>query len=354
MEAGELNDRTSAILSSITRQYISRAAPVSSASVVADCGLDISSATIRNEMVALEDAGYIIRPHHAAGSIPSDKGYRFFVENMNYVDLPLEEQRLISHMFHQVEENIEQWLALAVSLLAQRVQNIAIMTSPKPPSCRFKHMELVSLQEHLALTVLVLGGAVVRQQLVNFEHPVTQEELRSIADKTVRNYAGLSASQILKRKTVLSANEQKVTDCIINLMKTEDQRSNEDSYIDGLHYLMNQPEFNTGNRIVSLIGLMEQRKLIEAMMENQFDECGVQVIIGKENRAQSIQNLSVVMSRYGIPDEAIGTIGIVGPTRMHYGRAISTISFMSSMMSKLICDLYGRNEQNNIEKMQNN
>ncbi|MDD3994935.1 MAG: hypothetical protein PHT06_03915, partial [Dehalococcoidales bacterium] len=124
--------------------------------------------------------------------------------------------------------------------------------------------------------------------------------------------------------------------------------------IDGLHYLMNQPEFNTGNRIVSLIGLMEQRKLIEAMMENQFDECGVQVIIGKENRAQSIQNLSVVMSRYGIPDEAIGTIGIVGPTRMHYGRAISTISFMSSMMSKLICDLYGRNEQNNIEKMQNN
>ncbi len=349
-----MNERTAAILSSITRQYISRAMPVSSASVVTDCGLDISSATIRNEMVALENSGYIIRPHHAAGSIPSDKGYRFYVENLNYIDLPLEEQRLISHLFHQVEENLEQWLSLAVTLLSQRVQNIAIMTSPKPPSCRFKHMELVSLQEHLALAVLVLRGAVVRQQLVNFEQPVTQEELRIIADNMVRNYSGLSALQISNKKTGLSPNEQRVTDCIIKLMGTEDARSHEDSYVDGLHYLMNQPEFNTGNRMVSLMGMVEQRKLIEAMMENQLNEYGVQVIIGKENRAESIQNFSVVLSRYGIPDEAVGTIGVVGPTRMHYGRTISAISFMSSMMSKLISDLYGRETQNSKKKTHNN
>jgi heat-inducible transcriptional repressor len=328
--------------------------PVSSASVVSDCGLEISSATIRNEMVMLENAGYIIRPHHAAGSIPSDKGYRFYVENMNYVDLPIEEQRLISHLFHQVEENLEQWLSLAVTLLSQRVQNIAIMTSPKPPSCRFKHMELVSLQEHLALAVLVLRGAVVRQQLVNFEQPVTQEELRVMADKTVKNYIGLSALQIANKKMELSANEQKITDTIIKLMRTEDVRSNEDSYIDGLHYIMNQPEFNTGNSLVSLMGLVEQRKLNEAMMDNQLNEYGVQVIIGKENRASSIQNFSVVLSRYGIADEAIGTIGVVGPTRMHYGRTISAINFMSSMMSKLMADLYGKEIQNNRKKTQSN
>ncbi len=177
-----MNNRTAAVLSSITRQYIARAVPVSSASVVEDCGLEVSSATIRNEMVALENEGYIIRPHHAAGSFPSDKGYRHYVETLNYVELPIDEQRLISHLFHQVEENLEQWLSLAVTLLAQRVQNIAIMTSPKPPACRFKHVELVSLQEHMALVVLVLRGATVRQQLVSFEKPITQEELRFIAD----------------------------------------------------------------------------------------------------------------------------------------------------------------------------
>ena len=349
-----MNNRTAAILSSITRQYIARAQPVSSASVVLDCGLEISSATIRNEMVTLENDGYIIRPHHAAGSIPSDKGYRFYVENLNYVELPIEEQRLISHMFYQVEYDLEQWLSLAVTLLSQRVQNIAIMTSPKPPSCRFKHMELVSLQEQLALAVLVLRGAVVRQQLVNFEQPVTKEELRIISDKMVKNYAGLSALQISGKKTELSLNEQKVTDCIVNLMRTEDERGSEDSYIDGLYYLMNQPEFNSGSRLASLMGLVEQRKLIEAMMENQLNEYGVQVIIGKENRAESIQNFSVVLSRYGIADEAIGTIGVVGPTRMHYGRAISATSFMSSMMSRLMSDLYGREIQSNMKKMNNN
>ena len=349
-----MNNRTAAILSSITRQYIARAQPVSSASVVLDCGLEISSATIRNEMVTLENDGYIIRPHHAAGSIPSDRGYRFYVENLNYVELPIEEQRLISHMFHQVEYDLEQWLSLAVTLLSQRVQNIAIMTSPKPPSFRFKHMELVSLQEQLALAVLVLRGAVVRQQLVNFEQPVTKEELRIISDKMVKNYAGLSALQISGKKTELSLNEQKVTDCIVNLMRTEDERGSEDSYIDGLYYLMNQPEFNSGSRLASLMGLVEQRKLIEAMMENQLNEYGVQVIIGKENRAESIQNFSVVLSRYGIADEAIGTIGVVGPTRMHYGRAISATSFMSSMMSRLMSDLYGREIQSNMKKMNNN
>jgi heat-inducible transcriptional repressor len=305
-------------------------------------------------MVALENDGYIIRPHHAAGSIPSDKGYRFYVENLNYVELPIDEQRLISHMFHQVEYNLEQWLSLAVTLLSQRVQNIAIMTTPKPPSCRFKHMELVSLQEQLALAVLVLRGAVVRQQLVNFEQPVTQEELRIIADKMVKNYAGLSALQIANRKMDMASGEQRVTDCIIKLMRTEDGRSHEDSYVDGLHYVMNQPEFNSGNRLVGLMGVVEQRKLIEAMMDNQLNEYGVQVIIGKENRAESIQNLSVVLSRYGIADEAVGTIGVVGPTRMPYGRTISAISFMSSMMSKLISDLYGREIQNNRKKSSNN
>ncbi|MFA5629534.1 MAG: heat-inducible transcriptional repressor HrcA [Dehalococcoidales bacterium] len=349
-----MDNRTAAILRSITRQYISRAMPVSSASVVTDCGLNVSSATIRNEMVTLEDAGYIIRPHHAAGSIPSDKGYRFYVENLSYVDLPLEEQRLISHMFHQVEESIEQWLALAVTLLAQQVQNIAVMTTPKPPSCRFRHMELVSLQDHLALAVLVLRGAVVRQQLINFEQPVTHEKLRNMADEAVKKYAGLSALQIAKKRIGLSPDELKVTDCIIKLMQTEDERSNDDSYIDGLYYLMNQPEFNTGSRISNLIGLVEQRKLMEAMLENQPNERGVQVIIGKENRAESIQNFSVVLSRYGIPDEATGTIGVVGPTRMHYGRTIAVINFMSSMMSKLISDLYGGETQNNKEDPKNN
>ncbi len=337
-----LQDRTATVLKSITRQYISRAVPVSSASVVGDCGLDVSSATIRNEMVCLEDDGYIIRPHHAAGSVPSDKGYRYYVGTLSDVELPVAEKRLIDHLFHQVEENLEEWLGLAVTLLAQRVQNIAVVTMPKPPACEFKHLELVSLQDYLALAVLILRGAVLRQQLISFNQPMPQDELTAIASRLNDAYSGLSVSQIMVKEIELSAIERRITDCLLKMMQTEDKRGHEEPYMDGLHFLMNQPEFNTGQRMMGLIGLLEQRKLVEAILPSGLDSFQVQVVIGNENKDEVIQDYSVVVSRYGLPDEAIGTIGVVGPTRMPYARAISAIGYMASMMSRLVAELYGR------------
>jgi len=141
------------------KRYIEQAAPVASQSLPATPELRVSSATIRNEMVRLEEDGYIIRPHHAAGSIPSDKGYLYYAGTLREIELPPVEHRMINHLFHQVEEDVEEWLSLAVTLIAQRVQNVAIATKPKPAAHQFKHVELVSLQDRLALVVLVLHGA---------------------------------------------------------------------------------------------------------------------------------------------------------------------------------------------------
>ncbi len=338
-----LQPRTATVLKSITKQYITRAVPVSSASIVGDSGLDVSSATIRNEMVFLEGDGYIIRPHHAAGSIPSDKGYRYYVGTLSHIELPVAERRLIDHLFHQVEENLEEWLGLAVTLLAQRVQNVAVITMPKPPACKLKHLELVSLQDCLALVVLVLRGAILRQQLINFDKPISQSELIAISVRLNEAYSGLSALQISAKGDELSATEQRIADCLLKIMQTEDNRRHEEPYLDGLHYLMNQPEFNTGGqRIAGLVGLIEQRKLMDIILSEAFDDYDVQVVIGKENREEAIQDCSVVISRYGLSDEAVGMIGIVGPTRMPYARTISTIGYMVSMMSRLVAELYGR------------
>ena len=336
--------RAATVLRSIARQYISRAVPVSSASVMDDCGLEVSSATIRNEMVRLEEDGYIIRPHHAAGGVPSDRGYRYYVATLEDIELPLAEQRLISHLFHQVEEELEQWLSLAVTLIAQRVQNVAVVTMPKPAACQLKHLELVSLQDQLALVVLVLRGAKVRQQLVTLGQPMSQAELAVIANGLNDVYLGLSSAQISTKDVKPSATEQLITDCLLKMMKAEDRRECEEPYLDGLHYLLNQPEFSGGQRMASLVGLVEQRKLIEVMVPDELDSYGVQVIIGKENKAEVIQDYSVVISHYGLPDEAVGTIGVVGPTRMPYARAISAIGYMASMKSTLVAELYGRPE----------
>jgi heat-inducible transcriptional repressor len=338
-----LTQREEIILNSIVRQYIERAAPVSSANVLDECRLDVSSATIRNEVARLEEKGYIIRPHYAAGSVPSDKGYRYYVSMLKNAELPTEEQFLISHLFHQVEDKLEEWLNLAATVLAQHVQNVAMVTTPRTASSKFKHMEMVVIQPHLALLVLVLQGAKVRQQLVSFEDTVTQEDLAGISDRLNRLFASLPASQIKSRAAELSDADRYITDFVWRMMQAEDNLTGQNIFLEGWHFLVNQPEFNHSQKLANLLNLVEQRKLIEYVVpDNPGDEdAGVKVIIGHENKVESIQDCSLVISRYGLPNESMGSIAVFGPTRMDYYRTISVIRYMSSLISFMITELYG-------------
>jgi len=337
-----LASRTETILRSIVGQYIARATPVSSQSIINDHELGVSTATIRNEMAHLEREGYITRPHPSAGSIPSDKGYRYYVGTLIDIRLPLAEQRLINHLFHQVERELEEWLNLAATLVAQLAQNVAVVTMPKPISCRFKHLELVALHDSLVLLVLLLRGAKAKQQLITFTQIIPQSELRAISDRLNAIYSGLTRSQILPKSTGLSPSEQQVTDCLLRVMEAEDEQEYEEPYLDGLHFILNQPEFIHSHRMLSLMELVEHRDLLRSIVPPELARQGVQVVIGKENRAEVIQDYSVVISQYGLPQEAVGTIGVVGPTRMPYARAISTVDYLSSVLSRLMAELYGR------------
>jgi len=337
-----LSPRGEAILKSIISQYIARAVPVPSQSLIGNRELAVSSATIRNEMAHLEEEGYITRPHPSAGGIPSDKGYRFYVETLSDIELPLAEQFLISHLFHQVEREMEEWLSLAATLAAQLVQNVAIVAMPKTAHCQFKHLELVYLRESLALVVLVLEGARLKQQLLTFDQAISQAELTRIANKLNKAYSGLSRVRISAKKLKLSAAEKQVTDCLLKIMQAEDEHEFELSRLDGLHFTLNQPEFRQGQRGLALMELVEGHRLLQSVAPKGLGEEGVQVIIGKENRAAAIQDCSVVISRYGLPGEAVGIMGVVGPTRMPYARTISTVGYLSSVLNRLVAELYGQ------------
>ena len=337
-----LSSRAEAILRSIVGQYIDKATPVPSQSIINDYELVVSAATIRNEMAHLEQEGYITRPYPSSGSIPSDKGYRYYVESISDIELPSAEQRLISHLFHQVERELEEWLSLAATLTARLAQNVAIVTVPKPVDCQFKHLELVALQDSLVLIVLILRGARVKQQLITFEQVISQLELTAIANKLNAAYAGLTSPQISAKDIGLSPIEQQLTNCLIKIMQAEDEQEYEEPYLDGLHFMLNQPEFAHSHRMLNLIELIEYRSLLKTILPKGLSSYGVQVIIGKENKAEVIHNYSVVISRYGLPKKAVGTVGVVGPTRMPYARTISTVSYLSSVLSGLVAELYGR------------
>jgi len=334
--------RSGKILNYVVGQYIARAIPVPSQVVADDARLGVSPATIRNEMAFLEREGYLIRPHTSAGCIPSDKGYRHYVESIETVNLPWEEQRLISHTFHQVEKEVEAWVSLTATLLAKLAHNVAVVSLPKSTDCKLKHMELIAVQDARALVIVVLDGAKVKQKLITFDEAVPQPTLTVISNKLNSAYNGLTARLIFDKKMELSPLEKQATDFLLEIMHAEDTQEYQEPYLEGWHFILNQPEFAQSDRMSTLMELVERRGLLKVIVPSRLSPQGVQVIIGKENKDEAIQNCSVVICRYGLPEEATGTIAVVGPTRMPYSHTIPTVYYMSSVLGQLMAGLYGR------------
>jgi heat-inducible transcriptional repressor len=188
--------------------------------------------------------------------------------------------------------------------------------------------------------------------LITFEKPVTQPELTVIAARMSELCAGLSAAAITRKKPEMNPEEQFVTDFICKKMESEDTREYDQPFMDGLHFTLNQPELTRNVMLAqTLTELIEQRSLLKVISPSKITAEGVQVVIGRENGEESIHDYSVVIGRYGITDDALGTLCVIGPTRMPYGRTIATVGYLSVVLSGLIRKLYGG--ENPVETPQN-
>ncbi len=336
-----LSERKENILKIVVGEYVSMASPVGSEAIVKRYGLGLSSATIRNEMARLEEEGYIFRRHTSGGGVPSDKGYRYYVERLvEEEEIPSAEKRMLSHLFHQVERELEEWNRLAASLLSLMVRNVAIVTLPKAQKARFKHLELVALQDFLTLLILLLGKAKLRQQLIPLDEAVSQEELNVISNKFNAQFDGLTRYQIQAQRLELSSIEQQVREVLVEIMAEEDERGYDEPYIAGVRHILAQPEFTSREKVLDIIEVLEDRALMRSILPRSQAERGVHVVIGAENEPDAMKTCSMVLTQYGIPGEALGSLGVVGPTRMQYGRAISSVRYMGLLMSELVAELF--------------
>jgi heat-inducible transcriptional repressor len=337
-----LTERQAQILKSIVGEYVGSARPVGSQSIVRMGGLGLSSATIRNEMARLEEEGYIVRRHISGGGIPSDKGYRYYVESLTQgtENMPIEERLMIAHLFHQVKRELEEWTRLAAVLLSRMVHNVAVVTFPKEAESRIKHLKLVSLQRSLAVLILLLHQAKLKQQLIEFSEGVTQDELDVVSNQFNCLFHDLTWPQIVAQRVELSPIEEQVRDSVIQLMAAEDEQLYEEPYIEGLSNIVAQPEFALHRDMLGVIGLLERRDVVRAMLHKVLVGDGIRVLIGAENREDGMKGCSLVVTKYGVPGRVRGAIGVIGPTRMPYGKAISTVSYMGSLMSNLAAEIY--------------
>ena len=344
----QLSPRKEAILRSLVEEYIRSATPVASETLRSKYMLPWGAATVRNEMASLEEEGLLFQPHTSAGRIPTDLGYRYFVEHLMLESaLSMDEQRQIRHQFYQVQYQLDEWVRLTASVLSRALQSAAVVTPPRAAEGRLKHFEVLSLQEMVALLVVVLQDGAVKQERLLLDTPATQEELSALSQQMNRLLVDLSAPELEQQtqSLLLGAHEQMVVNAILHMLTQHGEYTAETFYHDGILQMLNQPEFTTlgleherNQRIRKVVEVLEQNRLLPELAA-QVPVGGVQVIIGGENGFEDMKDVSLVVSRYGREGQAGGVLGVVGPTRMQYSRAIAVVRYMTEVLNDLLAEL---------------
>ena len=338
----ELSERQKNLLLIIIRDYIDSAQPVGSKRLVEHYQLDLSSATIRNEMSALTDLGYLRQPHTSAGRVPTEEGYRFFVSQMmNQAELPKSIQNNISHQFHQARSDVDHWMHLAASVLAHQSQGVSVVTAPRADSAYFQHVELISTQGRQVLMVLVLIGGEVSQQLLSLAEPVTQERLSQTASHLNGLLAGRTIDEIITLSTQSDALNQDILILIMQEMRRMSKSLSGEVYTDGLTNVLSEPEFAESDDARRALRLFEERSSLQDLLSRTITNSavgGLQVLIGGEGEWEELRQCSMVLARYGVPGFATGTLGVLGPMRMSYARTIPTVRYVAGLLSDLVND----------------
>jgi heat-inducible transcriptional repressor len=349
-----LSQRKQQILRALVEEYIHTATPVASEALVRKYGLRFSSATVRHELAGLEEAGLIHQPHTSAGRVPTDLGYRYFVEYlMQESALSIDEQRLIRHQFYQVQDQLDQWVRLTASVMARLLHSAAVMTAPRAREGRLKHFELLSVNELTALLVLVLVDGSVKQQRLLLESSVQQDELSMVSARLNKLFEDKNATSIndLMLKYDFTSLERLVSNTIVRILEQHGELFGDAVYREGVVNILDQPEYSRmgpeeerNERVRKVMEVLEQNRFLPALASQLGSSQGVQVIIGGENQWDDMKDVSLVVARYGREGQVGGLLGVIGPTRMQYGRAIAVVRYMTQVMNELLSEMYGYDE----------
>jgi heat-inducible transcriptional repressor len=336
-----LTERQELILSLIVREYIQAAQPVGSQTLVKEFDIGVSSATVRNDMGVLEQHELIYAPHTSAGRIPTRLGYRYFVHRLlKTVRLSSQDRRRITQAFEQVPHNVEEWPRIAAMALSQTARTAALVTPPRAVENRFKHLELISTQGRLVLMVLVLQGGTVTQQMLTLAESVPQDVLSQTAQIINLECAMLTAHDIrAKMRTQPDELERDIGELVADAMDQSNQQTARDVVRYGFSESLSSFSEDEAQQALRVL---EEEDLLETILRDLLlaDESDVQIVVAGEGRWEHISHLSMVMGRYGTP-QARGALGVLGPTRMRYGRAVSAVRYVANLMSDLLGEVHG-------------
>ncbi len=345
--SGPLDLRSQAILRAVIEEYVTTAQPVGSHALVERYRLGVSSATVRAVLAELEAAGLLMHPHTSAGRVPTEHGYRYYVESIvESVPLPPVEQLMIRHQFGQVEYASEHWFRLAATTLASVTRAAGLATPAKPSAAHLRRLDLVSISDRLASLILVLREGALKQVLVTLDDPVDQERLSAVANQLNELLDNDTADEADAALAMLDVEDpatdlpRRVGERVVRALQEFDGAAIEELFSDGLLNVMAAPEFAQSEKLRRVFAALENRVYLAELIGSVAGSGRVCVFIGSENPAEEMADVSLVLAPYGRPGRAVGVVGVLGPTRMAYPHAIGTVRFVSGLMNELIDHLY--------------
>ena len=345
--SGSLDPRAQSILRAVIDEYVTTATPVGSNALVERYGFGVSSATVRNILADLEASGLLTHPHTSAGRIPTDAGYRYFVESIvDSVILPPVEQLMIRHQFGQVQHASEQWFRLAATTLAAANRTAGLATAAKARSAHVRRIDVVSISERLASLIIVFREGALRQVLVTLAGPTEQGDLTRAAvvlDELMAGRTSADAERALARidgTGPIGGLVQHLGERVLAAVRDYDSAVIEEVFSDGLLHVMAEPEFERSDKLRRVFAALENRAYLGQLFDSIAGTNRVQVFIGAENGPEEMNDVSLVLASYGEPGRAVGVVGVLGPTRMAYPQAIGTVRFVSGLMNELVAHIH--------------
>lgn len=336
-----LNERKKKILQIIIEDYISSAEPVGSRTIARKYDLGLSPATIRNEMSDLELLGYLEQPHTSAGRIPSAQAYRFYVDALiEPGTLTDNDMALIDGWYNERRRNIDDIFQSTAKILSRMTQNVSMVLTNQQTIANFCYLKFLPLDSQHAILCIVADNGSIDTNVVDIPLGMSSEEMDYLAGKMSklledRNLSDISVEILQNVHTDVVEDKLIFSSLLQAVRKMTGRRQEQKVFLGGTKQLLNQPEFRDVERVRNLLGILEEEKVLKDLLQGGEDS-GLKVTIGSENKFTGIQDCSMVQATYRLNGQIVGTMAVLGPTRMEYGKVISVMDYLHKYLKTIL------------------
>lgn len=336
-----LNERKKKILQIIIEDYISSAEPVGSRTIARKYDLGLSPATIRNEMSDLELLGYLEQPHTSAGRIPSAQAYRFYVDALiEPGTLTDNDMALIDGWYNERRRNIDDIFQSTAKILSRMTQNVSMFLTNQQTIANFCYLKFLPLDSQHAILCIVADDGSIDTNVVDIPLGMSSEEMDYLAGKMSklledRNLSDISVEILQNVHTDVVEDKLIFSSLLQAVRKMTGRRQEQKVFLGGTKQLLNQPEFRDVERVRNLLGILEEEKVLKDLLQGGEDS-GLKVTIGSENKFTGIQDCSMVQATYRLNGQIVGTMAVLGPTRMEYGKVISVMDYLHKYLKTIL------------------